>query len=286
MAWHPTWNDDEPRSQGGRYRYVRMGSQRHGRSAMMTLLVITCGVFVIGQWLGRAIGVGGMSLADYVVGLGALRAVDIFGRFQLWRLVTFQFLHGGTSHIFWNMFGLWMFGRVVEMQVGPRRFAWLYLLSGVVGGLTECGLNYLLAGQGQADYIHIPIVGASAGVCGVLIAFAMLNPNAQILLMFVFPIRAKWLALGYAVLTTVWAWQSFQTASAGHEGTSVAHAAHLGGMACAVVWMILLYPDVHKYTRKQREEITRYAHDRFWKEKKPLVQAQDHLVIYRGMNTI
>jgi hypothetical protein len=54
----------------------------------------------------------------------------------------------------------------------------------------------------------------------------------------------------------------------------------------AVVWMVLLYPDVHKYTRKQREEITRYVHDRFWAGQKPLVQAQDHLVIYRGMKTI
>jgi len=239
MAWHPTWNDDERRSAGGRYRYIRLGAQWQGRSALTTLLVITGGVFLVVQLFGRFIALGDATLAYYGENLGALRASDIFGRLQLWRLVTFQFLHGGWQHIFWNMFGLWMFGRVVEMHIGPRRFMWLYLLSGIAGGLTECGLNYFLYSQGHVGHINVPIVGASAGVCGVLIAFAMLNPNAQILLMFIVPIRAKWFALGYAVLTTIWAWESFQIASAGQRGPTVAHAAHLGGMVCAVVWLIL-----------------------------------------------
>ena len=67
--------------------------------------------------------------------MGALTARLTLRHFQIWRLVTYQFLHGDLMHIFWNMLVLWMFGRVVEMQFGTRRFTWLYFLSGIAGGV-------------------------------------------------------------------------------------------------------------------------------------------------------
>jgi len=231
MAWHPTWNDDGQPSGGGRYRHIRVGAHWHGKSILTTLLIVNIAVFVLEVFGGK--------LGVWIVNMGALQAYSAIAKVQLWRLVTFQFLHGSTNHILWNMFGLWMFGRVVEQQMGPRRFLWMYLVSGIVGGLFEVGFHYLLYAYGQTGFIYTPIVGASAGVCGVLIAFAMLNPNALVYVMFVFPMRAKWIALLYAGATTWWALSALQ-AGAGEQRTgNVAHAAHLGGMVCAVAWMVL-----------------------------------------------
>lgn len=238
MAWHPTWNDDDDRREG-RFQYVdmrqqwarRRGGGPGGRSVVTTLLIANIAVFLVELLGGRT--------GAFVIDLGALQARAAIEGLQLWRFFTFQFLHGSTSHIFWNMFGLWMFGRVVEPVMGPRRFLWMYLLCGVVGGVGEVGLHYTLFAMGQPGFIETPIVGASAGVCGVLIAFAILNPNAQILLFFIVPIRAKWAALGYAVMTTVWAFSGLQSGARGGAMGGVAHAAHLGGMLCAFVWMVM-----------------------------------------------
>jgi len=225
MAWHPTWNK-EPEGQG-RYRYVRVRwSGRRGGMGKATkyLLMANIAVFVAVFMLGQV----------WMFDVGALTARETLRYFQLWRLVTYQFLHGSFMHILFNMFVLWMFGRVVEMQFGSRRFTWLYFLSGIAGGVLEIGVNYALSVRGgwRVDPALIPIVGASAAVAGVVVAYALLNPNAMIYILFVLPVRAKWAAIGYAVLTTIWAINSFKNPGS----TSVAHAAHLGGMVYAFLW--------------------------------------------------
>jgi len=227
MAWHPTWNQ-EPQGQG-RYRYVRVGwSGRRGGTGKATkwLLIANIAVFVAVFMLGQV----------WMFDAGALTARLTLRHFQLWRLVTYQFLHGSFMHIFWNMFVLWMFGRVVEMQFGTRRFLWIYILSGIAGGVLEIGVNYLVSQRGgaYAGLDMTPIVGASAAVAGIVVAYAMLNPNSLIYIFFVLPVKAKWAAIGYAVITTWFALQAFFGPAA--TGPSVAHAAHLGGMAYAFLW--------------------------------------------------
>lgn len=229
MGWHSTWNDDDSGGGGtGRYRHVRVqfGSPGFGGGqATKWLLIANIAVFVLVNVLHWA------PLAEW----GPLTARLTLRHFQLWRLVTYQFLHGSPMHILMNMWVLWMFGRVVEMQFGTRRFLWLYLLSGIAGGVCEIAVNYLISTRGgaYAGFAEIPIVGASAGVSGVIVAYAILNPNSTILIMFVLPMKARTAAIGWGLVTTFLAVQSFLNPG---SGDNVAHAAHLGGMLYAYLW--------------------------------------------------
>ncbi|NNE45562.1 MAG: rhomboid family intramembrane serine protease [Rhodothermales bacterium] len=138
--------------------------------------------------------------------------VDIPG-FWPWQLVTYGFLHGGFGHLFFNMFALWMFGMRIENDWGSRRFAIFYFVC-----LVGAGVIQMFAMYGQP----VPTVGASGGVFGILLAFGMMYPNEPIYLYFLFPVKAKWLVIGYGLFTLY----------AGVTGTQagIAHFAHLGGM--------------------------------------------------------
>ena len=133
--------------------------------------------------------------------------------FWPWQLITYGFLHGGFGHLFFNMFALWMFGMRIENDWGSRRFAIFYFVC-----LVGAGVIQMFAMYGQP----VPTVGASGGVFGILLAFGMMYPNEPIYLYFLFPVKAKWLVIGYGLFTLY----------AGVTGTQagIAHFAHLGGM--------------------------------------------------------
>ena len=117
------------------------------------------------------------------------------------------------------MFGLWMFGRVVEQVWGGQRFLIYYLVCVVGAGVTQVVVLYLFS-PGEV----VPTVGASGGLFGVLLAFGMMFPNARVMLLIPpIPMTAKWLVIGYGALELFF----------GVTGTQagVAHFAHLGGMA-------------------------------------------------------
>jgi membrane associated rhomboid family serine protease len=223
MAWHSTWNDPPER----RSFWNRPGGTPPG---VLLILVTTVAVFVLdGLTHGR------------LTQLGALTVRSVL-YFQFWRFFTYQFLHAGLMHIFWNMLMLWMLGVTLERRLGTRQFLALYLLSGVVGGVCEVLFNLGMHHQfGYAFYrasgitfLDIPAVGASAGVAGVLVAFAVAYPRALFLLFFLVPIEARWLAIAYLVITSFAVWQGLVQ---GKLGDNVAHAAHLGGMVLGFVWM-------------------------------------------------
>jgi len=138
------------------------------------------------------------------------------GGFAPWQLVTYGFLHGGYSHIFFNMFAIYMFGSALEQFFGTRYYVALYFVSVVVAALTQLVVDALLG-------TPAPTFGASGGVYGLLLAFGMLFPQQRLMLLFPpIPVKA-WVAVtGYAVLELV----------LGVTGTQqgVAHFAHLGGM--------------------------------------------------------
>ncbi len=140
---------------------------------------------------------------------------DFYPGFWPWQLITYSFLHGGFAHLFFNMFALWMFGVPIERAWGSRRFGVYYFVCVAGAGLTQL-LVVTLSGS------VYPTVGASGGVFGILLAFGMMFPNTPIYLYFLFPIKAKWLVIGYGLLE-LWA---------GVTGTQagVANFAHLGGM--------------------------------------------------------
>ncbi|MGC8989458.1 MAG: rhomboid family intramembrane serine protease [Verrucomicrobiia bacterium] len=148
-------------------------------------------------------------------------------RGHVWQLLTFQFLHAGTLHLLLNCAMLYMFGRPLETAMSRSAFLNLYFGSGVCGGLVQAVGAWLLPHQFGVG----PVVGASAGVFGLIAAFAWLNRETSVtmLLGFIIPvsIKAKYLLLAEVVLAVL-------GLLSGESG--IAHGSHLGGMAFGVAY--------------------------------------------------
>lgn len=139
--------------------------------------------------------------------LGHFSTQKGFLELQVWRFVTFQFLHAGVTHIFFNMFGLYIFGGVVERYLGPRRYLAYYLVTGIFGGVLYLALNLLgyLAIRFNLPSVPgllfhqttVPLVGASAGVFGVIMACAKIEPDSQVQLLLP-PVTLRMRTLAYA----------------------------------------------------------------------------------------
>ena len=146
--------------------------------------------------------------------------------FHSWQYITYMFLHGGFSHLFFNMFALWMFGRTLEDRLGPQRFMAYYLVCGVGAALIQMLVAWLTRDFG------ITLIGASGAVMGLLLAFGVMYPNAQIMVFpLPFPIKAKWFVMGYAAIELLFG-------ATGYD-MGVAHFAHVGGMLWG--WLLLIY---------------------------------------------
>lgn len=161
-----------------------------------------------------------------ITSMCALNAIET-GRFRIWQLFTYMFMHANWSHILFNMFALWMFGYVLENYWGSRRFLFYYLVCGVGAGIC----NLLVPGWGLT-------VGASGAVYGILLAFGMMFPNERIYLYFIMPIKAKWFVIGYAAI---------ELFNGMFVADGVAHFAHLGGMLFGL--LLILYWRKHPFSR-------------------------------------
>lgn len=143
-----------------------------------------------------------------------------------YQFVTYMFLHGGLSHLLFNMFALWMFGRTLEYELGSNRFIVYYMV---------CGIGAALLQMMVAWFTHeysFSLIGASGAVMGLLLAFGVMHPNEQIFIIPIpVPIKAKWFVIGYAVLEIFQGWGGFDA--------GVAHFAHVGGMLWG--WLLLYY---------------------------------------------
>lgn len=145
------------------------------------------------------------------------------GTFQPWQLVTYSFLHGSFTHLFLNMFALWMFGSELERLFGRRRYLTYWFVAVLAAGLTQ-----LVVSASTGSYY--PTVGASGGVFGLLLAFGMNFPRRMIVLLFPpIPMPAWLFVIVYAAIELY----------LGVTGTQagVAHFAHLGGMLGG--WLML-----------------------------------------------
>lgn len=149
--------------------------------------------------------------------------VPRFVLFRPWTIVTYMFMHAGLGHIFFNMLGLYFFGPQVESRLGSKRFAQLYFISGISGAL----LSVIFAPNSA-------IVGASAAVFGVMLAFAMFWPRVQILIYGIIPIEARWLVV---ITTAISLWSGIRGSTGG-----VADFAHLGGYVGAYLFLRLIDP--------------------------------------------
>jgi membrane associated rhomboid family serine protease len=196
------------------------------------LIILNVAVFLIDQMLRRPM------FDEYDRFIGIWRPVEAYGYFsktmaidhlQLWRFVTFQFLHANLGHIFANMLSLFLFGPIVENYLGRRRYLGFYLLCGCSGAVAYL----LLLMVGVLQGANVPLVGASAGIFGVLVAGAILAPDVTIMLLFPpIPIRLKYLAL---ILV---AWAAYTAITNGSNAGG--QAAHLGGALLGFV--LIRYP--------------------------------------------
>ncbi len=185
--------------------------------------------------------------------------------FNAAQIFTYMFLHGGFTHLFFNMFALIVFGAPIEWAMGSKRFLFYYISCGIVAGLIQMGVfaimihkytlmfspdeyqeiitrGWQLIKQGYNftdptigtlnALVNTPMVGASGAVYGVILALGMLFPNQPMYLFFIpYPIKAKWIVIGYAAIEL--------TQGLGSMVTNVAHFAHLGGMIAGVI--LILY---------------------------------------------
>lgn len=174
-----------------------------------------------------------IDLTDYL-GLHFFMAKD----FMPYQLFTYMFMHANFTHLFFNMFALWMFGNTLENIWGSKRFLLFYVVCGIGAGLCQEIVQYIQYVTTLAQYdsvnlgggVIIPMaqylnmmntVGASGAIYGLLLAFGMMFPNAMIYLYFLLPIKAKWFVIAYAVIELL---------SGFFSSGNVAHFAHLGGM--------------------------------------------------------
>ncbi|WP_041432621.1 rhomboid family intramembrane serine protease [Thiobacillus denitrificans] len=140
------------------------------------------------------------------------------GGFYLWQLVTYSFLHGSLLHLGFNMLAIWMFGAALEKRWNDLRYLLTYLLSVIVAAMTQIAVSgYFLHATG-------PVIGASGGVFGLLLAYALYFPNRVISVVFLpfIQIPARRFVLGYGLV------ELFLGVT--NTGQGVAHFAHLGGL--------------------------------------------------------
>lgn len=204
-----------------------------------------------------------MLFVTYVLGMRGIDLYKILGLhyfespdFRPYQLVTHLFMHGDIWHLVFNMFALWMFGRVLESVWGPKRFFTYYFVTGLGAAAIHSFVNFVefqyIAGKmspedvqkvmsyGTEIYhqgknftdplasklnsiLNMPTVGASGAVFGILLGFGMLFPNTQLMLLFPpIPIKAKYFVMGYGAIELF--------SGIANTGSNIAHFAHLGGM--------------------------------------------------------
>ncbi|MFA6856350.1 MAG: rhomboid family intramembrane serine protease [Treponema sp.] len=146
-------------------------------------------------------------------------------RKMYWQIITYMFVHGNLEHIFFNMFGLIMFGLAVERVIGSKEFLLYYLICGTVSGALSLGV-FILTG-----HYNVALIGASGAVYAVLFAFAVVYPRSKIYFWGIIPIPSPVLVIVYAVIELV-------SQLAGFNG-GVAHITHLFGLAAAYLYFVI-----------------------------------------------
>lgn len=172
-------------------------------SAVQSILIVTIASFMLQSVVG-----GDM--------ISSLALWPMTGQFMPWQLVSYAFLHGSIMHLAFNMYGLWMFGQELEALLGRKVFYQLYFASVLAAGLMQVLVTTSTGG-------NYPTVGASGGVFGILLAYAMFFPNRMIMLLIPpIPMKARTFVFVYAAI------ELFLGVTGTQAG--VAHFAHLGGM--------------------------------------------------------
>jgi membrane associated rhomboid family serine protease len=205
-------NGDQWRRLGG------YGAQMGLPPAVFLLLMANLAVYVL-QLLTR-----GLAGVDPLVAWFSFVPSLAINKLQVWRFVSYMFLHGPLFHLLFNMLGLWLFGSRLEQYWGTRTFTRYYFICGIGGAL----LYGVFSLTGIAAYI--PMVGASGAIYGILLAFGIAFPAAIIFVFFI-PMPARVAVIIFFLLSVT---QGF---GGGGRGGNVAHLAHLGGMVAGFIFL-------------------------------------------------
>jgi membrane associated rhomboid family serine protease len=239
-------NDPSPTSFGG----IRMWSVN------TWLIAINVAVFLLDRVLGGMGFVYTLNLHDGqgnvypmrflpLEGIGHFSALTAVVHLQIWRFITFQFLHANLEHILFNMISLFFFGPIIEHALGSRRYLAFYLICGIGGAFSYL----LLWGLGILGSVPwAPMVGASAGIFGVLIASANIAPDVTVLVYGIIPMRLRvmaWILLAIAAYTVF-------TGGPNAGG----QAAHLGG--AVVGFALIRFPQVLRFADVRPRSRMRY----------------------------
>ncbi len=162
----------------------------------------------------------GIDLAQYLA-LAPINTVY----FKPYQFITYMFMHADVMHILFNMFGVYMFGSILENIWGAKRFLNFYLLCGLGGAALQAGINYL-----TGDFAYL--VGASGALFGLLVAFAMMFPNTYLNIYFMIPVKAKYLVTAYAAFEVI-------GAVLNRSNDNVSHLGHIGGLIVGVIIMLI-----------------------------------------------
>ncbi len=212
-----------------RYRF----SFGYGLTPMIKKLMIMMGAFFLLQ----------MVVSHRISFTLGLVPVLVWKKYFLWQLVTYIFLHGGISHLLFNLLALWMFGGELESYWGSRKFLRYFLFCGVGAGI--CTVIF-------TPYQFIPVIGASGAIYGILLAFGWLFPNRLIYIYFLFPIPAKYMVIIFGLIELF--------SSIEGTGGGVAHLTHLGGLLFGLSYMA--YPMIQQRMRRE-------YYRRKWSQKGP-----------------
>ncbi len=149
--------------------------------------------------------------------------------FKIWQVISYMFLHGGIGHLFSNMFGLFIFGSTLETYMGSKKFLTYYMITGIGAALLNSLLNtyemsqMIVESEPYWRQAVTPMVGASGAIFGILVAFGVLFPNVELMLLFFpVPIKAKYFVILYGLY-------ELYAGTAGLQ-QGVAHFAHIGGL--------------------------------------------------------
>ncbi len=199
---------------------------------LKTLIIINVVVFVIQNLLLSVFHIGNVNLESLFFKYFALQPIftgETFianSAFYVWQLVTYQFMHAGFMHIFFNLFVLWMFGTELEDKWGKGKFLTFYLLAGIGAGLAQLFVSPMLGSIG-------PTVGASGSIYGILLAFGLTFPDRSIFMFpFFIPIKAKYFVLIMVAIELIFGFSM---------SDGVARFAHLGGALTG--YLLILFGD-------------------------------------------
>lgn len=186
-------------------------------------LLIANGVLFLLQWVLSDATFAPLML--WPIGDGGFDPFSPGQNFQPWQLLTYGFLHGGFSHLFFNMLALFMFGAPLEQTWGEKRFLTYYLVCIAGAGVCQLLVGWLASSSA-------PVLGASGGVFGLLLAYGMLFPNQRVMLLFPpIPMKARTFVIVFGAMELVFGFTGWQP--------GVAHFAHLGGMLFG--WLLIRY---------------------------------------------